>query len=65
LARDNPEFYKDTDPDVYSRITKPGVAASPPRKAAGEQVIMSPAHRELASDGHRTHRADDRYVSSK
>jgi len=23
LARDNPDFYKDTDPDFYRRITKP------------------------------------------
>jgi hypothetical protein len=23
VARDNPEFYKDTDPEFYNRITKP------------------------------------------
>jgi hypothetical protein len=23
MARDNPEFYKDTDPEFYNRITKP------------------------------------------
>ena len=31
LARDNPEFYKDTDPDFYNRITKPAPRRKTPK----------------------------------
>jgi hypothetical protein len=46
MARDNPDFYKDDDPEFYNRITKPADASKAPA-FVGEWCLISSYGRDV------------------